>query len=171
MSKEPAATAPGLTRHLQALGIAVVEVDRPNRQRRRRSGKSDTHDAVSAARAAFAGDALGEAEDSRRQRRSDPGAAPGPQQRQTGPNPGAEPDASVDHDRTRRAPLPAAGLDHPAIGAHRRRVPSRGTHRCHRTRIVSRSRLSLDASLELDDRDRHARRAPHTTRRRRPPPR
>jgi transposase len=51
----------GLTRHLQALGIAVVEVDRPNRQRRRRSGKSDTHDAVSAARAAFAGDALGEA--------------------------------------------------------------------------------------------------------------
>ena len=34
----------GLTRHLQALGIAVVEVDRPNRQRRRRSGESDTHD-------------------------------------------------------------------------------------------------------------------------------
>src|SRR3954463_10940633 len=51
----------GLTRHLQAVGIAVVEIDRPNRQRRRRSGKSDTHDAVSAARAAFAGDALGEA--------------------------------------------------------------------------------------------------------------
>jgi transposase len=49
----------GLTRHLQGLGIRVVEVDRPNRQRRRRAGKSDTHDAVSAARAAFAGDALG----------------------------------------------------------------------------------------------------------------
>jgi transposase len=49
----------GLTRHLQTAGIKVVEVDRPNRQRRRRSGKSDTHDAVSAARAAFAGDALG----------------------------------------------------------------------------------------------------------------
>jgi transposase len=49
----------GLTRHLQAVGINVVEVDRPNRQRRRRSGKSDTHDALSAARAAFAGDALG----------------------------------------------------------------------------------------------------------------
>ena len=41
----------GLTRHLQGLGIAVVEVDRPNRQRRRRAGKSDTHDAISAARA------------------------------------------------------------------------------------------------------------------------
>jgi hypothetical protein len=39
--------------------MTVVEVDRPNRQRRRRSGKSDSHDAVSAARAAFAGDALG----------------------------------------------------------------------------------------------------------------
>src|SRR6478752_8678140 len=49
----------GLTRHLQAAGINVVEVDRPNRQRRRRAGKSDTHDAVNAARAAFAGDALG----------------------------------------------------------------------------------------------------------------
>jgi transposase len=49
----------GLTRHLQGVGIVVVEVDRPNRQRRRRVGKSDTHDAISAARAAFAGDALG----------------------------------------------------------------------------------------------------------------
>src|SRR5204862_6913963 len=49
----------GMTRHLEADGIKVVEVDRPNRQRRRRAGKSDTHDAISAARAAFAGDALG----------------------------------------------------------------------------------------------------------------
>ena len=49
----------GLTRQLQWVGMTVVEVDRPNRQRRRREGKSDTHDAVSAARAAFAGDALG----------------------------------------------------------------------------------------------------------------
>jgi transposase len=49
----------GLTRYLQVLGIAVVEIDRPNRQRRRRAGKSDTHDAISAARATFAGDALG----------------------------------------------------------------------------------------------------------------
>jgi transposase len=50
----------GLTRHLHGRGVKVVEVDRPNRQRRRRAGKSDTHDAVNAARAAFAGDALGE---------------------------------------------------------------------------------------------------------------
>ena len=49
----------GLTRHFHERGVRVVEVDRPNRQRRRRAGKSDTHDAVSAARAAFAGDALG----------------------------------------------------------------------------------------------------------------
>jgi len=49
----------GLTRVLDRVGLKVVEVDRPNRQRRRRAGKSDTHDAVSAARAAFAGDALG----------------------------------------------------------------------------------------------------------------
>jgi transposase len=49
----------GLTRHLHRRSVRVVEVDRPNRQRRRRAGKSDTHDAVSAARAAFGGDALG----------------------------------------------------------------------------------------------------------------
>ena len=51
----------GLTRHLQGEGIRVVEVDRPNRQRRRRKGKSDPQDAISAARAALSGDAAGEA--------------------------------------------------------------------------------------------------------------
>lgn len=47
----------GLTRHLHANNIAVVEVDRPNRQRRRLRGKSDPQDAISAARAAQGGDA------------------------------------------------------------------------------------------------------------------
>jgi transposase len=51
----------GLTRHLQAERVRVVEVDRPNRQRRRRKGKSDPEDAISAARASFSGDATGEA--------------------------------------------------------------------------------------------------------------
>ena len=39
----------------------MVEVDRPNRQRRRRRGKSDPQDAITAARAAQSGDARGEA--------------------------------------------------------------------------------------------------------------
>ncbi len=51
----------GLTRHLQAEQVRVVEVDRPNRQRRRRKGESDPQDAISAARAALSGDAAGEA--------------------------------------------------------------------------------------------------------------
>jgi transposase len=51
----------GLARHLQREGVAVVEVDRPNRQRRRRQGKTDPQDAVTAARATQAGDALGAA--------------------------------------------------------------------------------------------------------------
>jgi transposase len=51
----------GLTRHLHAEGLKVVEVDRPNRQRRRRRGKSDPQDAITAARAAQSGDAKGEA--------------------------------------------------------------------------------------------------------------
>jgi len=41
--------------------VAVVEVDRPNRQARRRSGKSDPLDAVEAARAALSGRASGAA--------------------------------------------------------------------------------------------------------------
>ncbi len=49
----------GLARHLAAEGIIVVEVDRPNRQTRRRRGKSDTTDEEAAARAALNGEATG----------------------------------------------------------------------------------------------------------------
>ena len=49
----------GLARCLTADGVAVVEVNRPDRQRRRRRGKSDTVDAEAAARAALNGDAAG----------------------------------------------------------------------------------------------------------------
>lgn len=49
----------GLTRALEAAGITVLEVDRPKRQVRRRVGKSDALDAVAAARAVLAGEALG----------------------------------------------------------------------------------------------------------------
>lgn len=51
----------GIARHLHSLGVTVVEVDRPNRQERRRNGKSDTLDAVEAARAALSGRARGQA--------------------------------------------------------------------------------------------------------------
>lgn len=47
----------GLSRHLHAAGVEVVEVDRPNRQARRRRGKSDPVDAEAAARAALSGSA------------------------------------------------------------------------------------------------------------------
>ena len=49
----------GLARYLARAGIAVVEVDRPNRQTRHRQGKSDPVDAVAAARAALSGQATG----------------------------------------------------------------------------------------------------------------
>ena len=47
----------GLTRSLAAGGVEVVEVNRPNRQLRRRRGKSDTVDAEAAARAVLNGEA------------------------------------------------------------------------------------------------------------------
>lgn len=40
----------GLTRFLASVGVEIVEVDRPKSQQRRRVGKSDPTDAVSAAR-------------------------------------------------------------------------------------------------------------------------
>lgn len=51
----------GLARHLHAAGVAVVEVNRSDRQARRQQGKSDPLDAVSAARAAQSGKASGAA--------------------------------------------------------------------------------------------------------------
>ena len=51
----------GLARSLRRAGVEVVEVDRPNRQSRRRTGKSDPVDALEAARAALSGRAQGAA--------------------------------------------------------------------------------------------------------------
>ena len=47
----------GLARFLAAAGVETVEVDRPNRQARRKQGKSNATDAVAAARAALTGEA------------------------------------------------------------------------------------------------------------------
>ncbi len=47
----------GLCRYLQAEGVQVVEVDRPDRRMRRRQGKSDAIDAEAAARSVLAGTA------------------------------------------------------------------------------------------------------------------
>ena len=49
----------GLAAHLRAKGVDIVEVNRPNRQARRRHGKSDPADAEAAARATLSGDASG----------------------------------------------------------------------------------------------------------------
>jgi transposase len=47
----------GLSKFLARAGISVVEVNRPNREERRRSGKSDPLDAIETARAALGGKA------------------------------------------------------------------------------------------------------------------
>jgi transposase len=48
-----------LARHLSVAGVEVLEVGRPNRQLRRRHGKTDTVDAIAAARAVLSGEATG----------------------------------------------------------------------------------------------------------------
>jgi len=49
----------GLSRFLARAGVEVIEVDRPNRQMRRLTGKSDPADALEAARAVLSGRATG----------------------------------------------------------------------------------------------------------------
>jgi transposase len=49
----------GLARYLASVGVAVVEVDRPDRKTRRSKGKSDPIDAIAAARATLSGQASG----------------------------------------------------------------------------------------------------------------
>ena len=49
----------GLARYLRGRDLEVIEVDRANRQLRRRAGKSDTIDAIEAARAVLSGRASG----------------------------------------------------------------------------------------------------------------
>ena len=49
----------GLTRHLMNAALDVREVNRTNRQHRRRHGKSDPADAIAAARAVASGQARG----------------------------------------------------------------------------------------------------------------
>jgi transposase len=49
----------GLARHLTRAGVEVLEVNRPNRQLRRRHGKSDVADAIGAAKAVLSGEASG----------------------------------------------------------------------------------------------------------------
>jgi len=50
-----------VARHLARMAVTVIEVDRPNRQVRRRHGKSDQLDAIEAARAALSGRCQGRA--------------------------------------------------------------------------------------------------------------
>jgi transposase len=54
----------GLARHFGELDVPVVEIDRPNRQQRRRNGKSDQLDAIEAARGALSGRCSGVAKSS-----------------------------------------------------------------------------------------------------------
>ena len=49
----------GLTRFLEENGVVILEINRPNRSRRRNRGKSDPTDAESAAHAVLADDATG----------------------------------------------------------------------------------------------------------------
>ena len=84
----------GLTRLLQERGITVIEINRPDRSRRRGRGKSDPTDAEGAARAVLADDATAVPKAQNGLAEASPFAGRGASQRRQGPDPGGEP-ASV----------------------------------------------------------------------------
>ena len=99
----------GLTRFLTKIGVEVVEVNRPNRQLRRRWGKTDTTDAEGAAKAALNGQAAatpksgdGPVEGIRMLR----GGSPFGDQ---SPHPGHQPDSWSGSNRSRAGQTPASG--------------------------------------------------------------
>ena len=84
----------GLTRHLRARGIEVLEVERPERRRRssrRNLKKSDPSDAEAAARAVLAGEASGVPKSGDGGRGDDQGPACGPPLRDEGQDAGRQP--------------------------------------------------------------------------------
>src|SRR5215472_10344156 len=91
----------GLARHIAAAGIGVVEVDRSGRQDRRRAGKSDPLDAVSAARRRPVRPGGRGAERARRPGRGDPGADGRQAHRPLRADPDHQPGPFPDRDRPR----------------------------------------------------------------------
>ncbi len=81
----------GLSRHLRARGLNVIEVNRPDRHRRRRRGRSDPIDAEMAARAVLAGRRDCGPQSWRRTRRSVASAARRSHGCDEGPHCGCEP--------------------------------------------------------------------------------
>ena len=75
----------GLARFLAGADVEVVEVDRPNRQARRKVGKSDPTDAVAAS--CIVGASVGDPEGTERPGRTDAGPAGGASIRRSATNP------------------------------------------------------------------------------------
>ena len=127
----------GLARHLAAAGVEVVEVNRPNRQTRRRRGKSDTVDAEAAARAALSGEAAAVPKSADGLRGGDPHPQRGSPLRRQGPHGCRQPDRRCRGDRPRTGQRPPERTQHARDDqdlcpvAHRRR--RRSCRRCGQT--------------------------------------
>jgi transposase len=96
----------GLARYLAAAGVRVVEAGRSDRQDRRRAGKSDPLDAVSAARAALSGRAAGAPKGRDGQVEAIRALMGRRAQRSLGADPDHQPGQGADHHRPRRAAGP-----------------------------------------------------------------
>ena len=114
----------GLARHLNAAGVEMVEVMRPNRQLRRLRDKTDTVDAEAAARAALSGLATARPKAGDGPVEGIKDAAGGSPLRGQGPHPGRQPDPCPSHNRPRAGQTPTMGLQYPSTRKSLCSVPS-----------------------------------------------
>jgi Transposase len=98
----------GLSRHLKAAGIVVVEVQRPKRRHLRRNGKSDPIDAEAAAGGAGWPEARSAQQERRRSRGDDPGLESRQALGSESQNPGCQPTPGLTGEGPRGAPTPFA---------------------------------------------------------------
>ena len=99
----------GLARFLADHDVMVVEVDRPNRQKRRKQGKSDPTDAVAAARAVLSGEATVTPKARNGPGGADTGSDGGPPFGPAATHPNVEPVTSSRVHSTRINPYPVQG--------------------------------------------------------------
>jgi Transposase len=134
----------GLCRHLQAVGISVVEVERP-RRRDRRQGKSDRVDALLAAKRVLAGDGVSTPRRRRlrhglaRQRRLHHGGQPLHGRRRLG---------ATRHRRSRGGPRPP-DLTRGAPQDRHGQAVTRHTERAWQPRLLSLSVYELGGRVRL----------------------
>ena len=149
----------GLARHLRGRGLVVIEVDRPNRQERRRNGQVRRARRDRSGAGGVVGSCVGDREVRRRRRRSDPRACWS--RSRSGRNARIKCLNQIRHlgftapdelrERLAGRAAPTAGAHRGGAASHRGQRHRRATRRSSRCATLGRRVLALDAEARRLD--------------------